>query len=121
MIADFCIAVDHRGPVTVLRVTGEIDIYTAPRLRQTSRDLTDLGHHELVLDLTQLTFTDSTGLSVMVGARKRLIPLGGRVVLAAVPQNLARVLRITGLTKVFPVYATADEAVAALCTIRPAT
>ena len=111
---DLYIAVDHRGPVTVLRTLGDVDVYSAAQLRETVNNLITLGHHRLVLDLAGLEFTDSTGIGVMVGAHKRLKAAAGSIALAAVPENLVRVLKITGLTRVFPVYATADDAVTAL-------
>lgn len=104
--------VDRLGAVTILRVAGEVDVYSARHLRQALADAVVAGRTLLVLDMERLEFMDSTGTGVIVGGQKRAFAAGGLVVLAAVPEPVVKILRITGLTKVFPVYDTARSAVA---------
>ena len=101
------------GDRTVVDVTGEIDVYTAPLLREELASLIDSEHTDLVVDLTKVGFMDSTGLGVLVGALKKVRTLGGDLRLVIDQEKILKVFRITGLTKVFPIHDTVDEAVSA--------
>jgi anti-sigma B factor antagonist len=88
----------------VLAVTGEVDIRTAPQLRERISQLLTAGARRLVLDLEGVDFVDSTALSVMVGAHKQLAKQGGGLVLVCTREPVLRVLAVTGLSKVFEVH-----------------
>ncbi|MFF8772489.1 STAS domain-containing protein [Kitasatospora sp. NPDC015120] len=80
----------------MVRAFGEIDIATAPRLGR--RLAAALGaHREVVLDLSEVTFMDCSGLRVLVQARNRADRYGGRLVLRGARGPVARLLRLTGL------------------------
>lgn len=97
----------------VLEVGGEVDIYTAPRLRERLVELVDKGHHHVIVDMTGVDFLDSTGLGVLVGGLKRVRSHEGALALVCDQERILKIFRITGLTKVFPIYDTVDEAVQA--------
>ena len=101
------------GDRTVVHVTGEIDVYTAPTLREELATLIDEGRTDLVADLTAVSFMDSTGLGVLVGALKRLRTTGGDLRLVIDQEKVLKVFRITALTQVFEIHATLDEALGA--------
>lgn len=82
---------------TVVQLRGEIDTYTALQLRDRLADLIDNGHREIVLDLAQIDFLDSTGIWTIVRAHKRLTSHGGRLVLRSVSPSLRRLLDVTGV------------------------
>lgn len=86
---------------TVVHVAGELDLFAAPQLRQRLVDIIERGSAHLALDLSEVTFIDSTGLGVLVGALKRARGYGGDLSLRAVPPSVLKVFEITGLTKVF--------------------
>jgi len=94
-------------------VTGEIDVYTAPALREKLTALVDAGHVDLVVNLTEVRFMDSTGLGLLVGVLKRVRGLDGRLQLVIDSERLLKVFRITALTQVFTIRETVDEALAA--------
>ena len=73
-------------------------------------DAAERGQRELIIDLTRLEFLDSTGLGALIGAHKRAKEGGGRVSLVVQEGQILRLLRITGLLGVFPVYSTLDDA-----------
>jgi anti-sigma B factor antagonist len=100
----------QEGPRTVVAVRGEIDVYTAPVLRERLSDLVSSGQYHLVLDLEGVDFLDSTGLGVLVGALKRVRPHDGEIVLVCAQERILKVFRITGLTSVFPIHETLDGA-----------
>jgi anti-sigma B factor antagonist len=110
---DLTLSTRHEGGRTVVVVGGEIDVYTAPKLREQLVELEGLGEHRLVLDLEQVEFLDSTGLGVLVGGLKRVRAHDGSLRLVCTQERILKVFRITGLTKVFPIDGSVAEAVAA--------
>ena len=98
------------GDRTVVDVTGEIDVYTAPALREELASLIDSEHTNLVVDLTGVSFMDSTGLGVLVGALKKVRTHGGDLQLVIDQEKILKVFRITALTQVFTIHARLDEA-----------
>jgi len=97
---------------TVLEVGGEVDVYTAPRLRERLVELVDAGARNVVVDLGGVEFLDSTGLGVLVGAMKRLRVANGRFGLVCAKESLLKIFRITALDQVFPIYPTIEAATA---------
>ncbi|MFI9063547.1 STAS domain-containing protein [Streptomyces sp. NPDC053429] len=88
------------GPRLVVALTGAMDWNTAPQLREECvRLLADSPH--LVLDVSAVTFCDSSGLSALVQLRRQALSAGGSVVLTSVPEHLLRLLEISGLGSVF--------------------
>ncbi len=98
---------------TVVEVGGEIDVYTAPVLRERLNDLVGEGKHHLVVDMEQVEFLDSTGLGVLVGGLKRVRSHDGSLHLVCTQEKILKVFRITGLTKVFPIHTSVADAVSA--------
>ena len=97
---------------TVLEVGGEVDVYTAPRLRERLVELVDSGARNVIVDLGGVEFLDSTGLGVLVGAMKRLRVANGRFGLVCSKEPLLKIFRITGLAKVFVIHDSAEAALA---------
>ena len=89
---------------SVLAVGGEIDVYTAPKLRDHIADLVQAGHYDIVIDLTAVEFLDSTGLGVLVGGLKKVRSHEGSLSLVCAQDRLLRIFRITGLAKVFVIH-----------------
>ena len=100
------------GDRTVVDVTGEIDVYTAPVLREELSTLIDQEHTQLVVDLTKVGFMDSTGLGVLVGALKKVRTIGGDLQLVINEEKILKVFRVTALTQVFTIHSSLDEALA---------
>lgn len=82
---------------------GELDMATAPELRDELGQLASEDPAPVTIDLSDLTFIDSTGLSVLVGALKLLRQQGGDMVLRSPGPGTRKVLEITGLTEVFTI------------------
>ena len=101
------------GEHTVLEVGGEVDVYTAPRLRERLLELIDGGVRQVIVDLGRVDFLDSTGLGVLVGGLKRVRAHEGSLRLVCNQERILKIFRITGLTKVFPIHTSVEEAVAA--------
>lgn len=92
---------EARGSVLVAR--GEIDVYTSPDFRAALYALVDRGDDPVVIDFSDVSFIDSSGLGVLVGALKRVREHGGEVELRGLTPATRKVLEITGLTKLFTI------------------
>ena len=101
---------EYDNGITVLAVRGEVDVYTAPRLREKLVELVSKGKHQIVVDLEAVDFLDSTGLGVLVGGLKRLRSHEGDLSLVCTQQRILKVFEITGLTKVFTIHESVDAA-----------
>jgi anti-sigma B factor antagonist len=108
------IDVEPREGGVVVHLDGEIDMRTAPDLRERLNALVDdlEGAGRLVLDVSNVPFIDSTALSVFVGVHKRLRRRGHGLSLACPSVSVTRVLDVTGLGRVFEVHGTLDDALA---------
>ena len=104
------IDVTERGERRIVRLEGSCDLATAPTLRQTLHTLMPPEVTEVVLEVSDLEFIDSTGLGVVLGAMRRLREGGGTLRIAGAQNLVRRVLEITDLDKVIPL----DDAVPAV-------
>jgi anti-sigma B factor antagonist len=95
-------AIELTGGCAVLWVAGEIDVFTAPLLRERILDLTAKDVVHIIVDLSGVVFLDSTGLGVLVGGLKRVRAHDGSLTLVINAERVHRIFRITGLANVFP-------------------
>ncbi|HET9859124.1 MAG TPA: STAS domain-containing protein [Nocardioidaceae bacterium] len=93
----------------IITPRGEIDLATQGQLKAVIEDLVVAGHVDLVLDLDQTTFLDSTGLGVLIGARRKAHAFKGSFAIVCSRRELLKLFRITSLDKVFTIHA-ADHA-----------
>ncbi|MHB8329749.1 MAG: STAS domain-containing protein [Acidimicrobiales bacterium] len=108
----FDVSETERGDIPILSVRGEVDVSTAPELRERLLAVAERGCILTVVDLSEVSFVDSTALGVLVSAVKRLRNAGGDLRLVVTQPHVSKVFEITGLTEVFPIFTTADDAVA---------
>lgn len=109
---ELSVATRREGAHTIISVTGEIDVYTAPTLRERLNEVVAHGQYQLIVDMAGVDFLDSTGLGVLVGGLKRARSHEGSLQLVCDQEKILKVFRITGLTKVFPIHASLAEALA---------
>jgi anti-sigma B factor antagonist len=100
-VPDFGVVVELESDALVLGIVGELDAYTAPKLRAALLSLVSTGTTRLVIDLTDLTFVDSTGLNLLVRAGQRVEGLGGSLTLRGATTQTRRLLELTGLDGMF--------------------
>ena len=96
----------------IATIAGEIDVSTVTRLRERLFELAASGRH-LVIDLDQVTFIDSAGLSALVGTANQAAAHGTSVHVVCARPKIRKVFRLTGLDRRLPPAATLDEALAA--------
>jgi anti-sigma B factor antagonist len=99
---------------TVVQVRGELDMQTAPQLRESLQGLIEAGDRRIVLDLAEVSFMDSSALGAVVTVFRSLSDAGGHMALAAVQPGVRTVLHITSVDQVLAVYDTAELAEAGL-------
>jgi anti-sigma B factor antagonist len=97
---------------TIVAVGGEIDVYTAPKLRDKITELVAAGVYDIVIDMEGVEFLDSTGLGVLVGGLKKVRAHEGSLDLVCNQDRLLKIFRITGLAKVFVIHESAEAALA---------
>ncbi|WP_282694876.1 STAS domain-containing protein [Streptomyces sp. CC208A] len=114
-----------RGGWTVLRLRGELDLVTSPQIRRRVHDAVAVGRHDLVVDLSGVRFCDSSGVGVLVAARRLLRSCGGRLRLV-LPEpeesqgHVTRVFTALGVTRLFDVYEDVPAALAGESPVIPA-
>ncbi len=100
------------GDYTVFEVRGEVDLYSAPILKQAVYEAINKGSNKLIFDLDALDFMDSTGLGILVASLKRLTTAGGQLKLVCNRDNILKIFKITGLDKVFDIYESVEASTA---------
>jgi anti-sigma B factor antagonist len=96
----------------VLDLTGEVDSYNSPKLREKMVSLIDEGNAELVVNMTGVDYIDSTGLGTLVGGLKRASEKNGSIRIICPNEQIYKVFNITGLVKVFPIFDNEQAALA---------
>ncbi|MFD9722096.1 STAS domain-containing protein [Streptomyces sp. NPDC059076] len=120
MTDDLTLTTTHTdGHVAVLCVSGEIDMETAPALREEALDVIAHGRPHLILDLTGVTFCDSSGFNALIGIMRCAMVANGSLALAAVPDSLLRILDLTGISNVMPSYPSTGDAMNARLATTP--
>lgn len=97
----FGVVADEREGVTVLGLEGELDMGSAPDLLAVADDVLARGGSDIVLDLSELEFVDSSGLSTLLLLSRRVAALGGTVTLRSPSARVEQVLQVTGLARYF--------------------
>lgn len=101
------------GAIGVIEIAGEIDVYSAPKVREAVLDTIADGRSSIVVDLSACSFLDSTGLGVLVGGLKRVRAHDGSLRLAGAQERVQKVFRITGLDRVLPLHPDLPSAIEA--------
>ena len=115
---DLAISTTQRQGGTVVAVGGEIDVYTAPRLREHLVSVVAAGNYHLIVDMEKVSFLDSTGIGVLVSGLRRVREHNGSLRLVCSQDHVMKILRITGLTTVFPIDDSVEKALMAQETSR---
>jgi len=95
----------------VLRIGGEVDVYTAPQLRERVIDLLAQRVRHIIADLREVDFLDSTGLGALVGSLKRLREQEGSLTIVTDAGRTLQIFRLTGLDRAFALRASIPQAI----------
>jgi anti-sigma B factor antagonist len=102
------------GQFVIVRLGGDVDLHTAPQLREHLTRVIDEGATVVVVDLADVTFIDSMTLGVLLGASKRLRPGGGQLRIVVADPSIRKIFEITLLDRIFQLYDSREAAVAAV-------
>ena len=109
-MADLAISRRAVAGLPVVDLTGEVDTYNAPKLRDFLSETIADGNANLVLNLSGVGFIDSTGLGTLVGALKDAQASGGGIRLICPDESIYKMFTMTGLVRVFPIFASEAQA-----------
>jgi anti-sigma B factor antagonist len=102
------------GDAFVVSVTGEADMYTAPKIERELQDVLRLGGRSVAVDLVEVGFIDSTALGVLTRFQPRFRARGGDLVIVSDDRRVLRTFEITGLDRIFRIERRLGEAVVGL-------
>jgi anti-sigma B factor antagonist len=100
------------GGELILTIAGELDLATAPKVREPLERAIEAGTNRVVVDMLECGFIDSTGLGVLLHAAKRLEEDGGAMALVCVDDQIKRLLELTMIDRTIPVFDTRADALA---------
>ncbi|HEV2982694.1 MAG TPA: STAS domain-containing protein [Solirubrobacteraceae bacterium] len=114
------VQLEHMGPdVAILVVGGEVDFEVSPQLKARLMRAIKAGNRRLILDLTDVTFIDSTAIGVLAGTVEKLDELGGgSLSVVSNHEKVVQIFEITGLDNMVTIHASRDEALAAATVTR---
>jgi anti-sigma B factor antagonist len=87
-----------------INIEGEIDVYTSPKVKEALNDLIQKGNYNIIVNLEGVSYIDSTGLGVLIGALKRVKENNGDIKLVCTNLQIKKIFDITGLIKIFEIY-----------------
>jgi anti-sigma B factor antagonist len=101
---------ERNGDTMIFGLRGSLDMATSPTARAALMEAANEGVHDIVVDLSQVEFLDSTGLGALIGSHRRALEKGGRLRIVTPDGQIARLFHITGLVRVLAVYHTLADA-----------
>lgn len=113
MVEQLTVVTHTAGECVVLTLSGELDATNAAEADEAVRIAWQDPPSYLVFDLSRLVFMDSTGVRVLVRARRRATEHEGTIVLAGLTPSVSRIIELTGLNQVFTIHATLEQALPA--------
>jgi anti-sigma B factor antagonist len=101
-------------PPNVLPLDGEIDLHVSPRISTALAAMIDQKPPRLVVDLSKVTYIDSSGLAVLIEGMQNVEAYGGKFILAGIQENVKPIFEIARLDQVFIIFPHVDAALAAI-------
>ncbi|MCL5035960.1 MAG: STAS domain-containing protein [Chloroflexi bacterium] len=97
----------------IVDILGEIDVYTSSWVKEAIAEFIKEGNYNIIINLEGVRYIDSTGLGVLIGALKRVKEHEGSISLICTNPQIKKIFNITGLSKIFAIYKSEEEALAA--------
>lgn len=107
---------NHRNDrgVDIVEIGGRLTLIEVPEAREKLKGVAQNGSGKMIIDLSETTFMDSGGLSVLISAFKAVQARNGRLVLAAPSPSIQSLIELTRLQQIFEIFQTTETAVATL-------
>ncbi len=106
--------IDEDKKIQSVTISGEIDVYSSPKVKELLNSIIEDGYNKLYIDLENVRYIDSTGLGVLIGALKKVRENDGSILLVCTNPQIRKIFNITGLVKIFDLLDTPEEALAKL-------
>lgn len=109
------ISLSHQRQALIVRLSGELDHHTAERVKQDMEAELEKGiYSDVILNLSELSFMDSSGIGVILGRYKQVSQLGGKMVICNVHPTIYRIFEMSGLFKIIPFHENEEDALQSL-------
>jgi anti-sigma B factor antagonist len=95
--SEFSVTVTKGSPASTVRINGEVDIHTCPKLTNQLNTLISEGHHVLILNLENVHYIDSTGLGTIAHAARNIEPNNGKMLLVSTKPQIKKLFEMSGL------------------------
>ncbi len=105
------IAEEKKGDITICSLSGEINITTSPQLRKTFESFVSSNVTKIVIDFSQVSYIDSSGLATFIELLQRLKKIGGNFCICSMSQKVKNIFEVTKLHKLFTLFDTREEAI----------
>lgn len=105
---------NKRGKTLIASISGELDQHYASEVRHDLDAKISGGCKDLVFDFSGLEFMDSSGIGVIVGRYKAIKSMGGKVRIANINPQVSRIIKLSGIEKIIPVYDSVNSALSSL-------
>ena len=102
----------EKNAVIILDINGEIDLYNAPDIKDTIKQLIDEGKRQIIINLEKVSYLDSSGIGVLISSLSNLKKVGGALKIINVYASVKKVFELTKLTSFFDIFDGEDEALA---------
>jgi anti-anti-sigma factor len=112
------VTVENVDDVPVIRAVGELEIATVPEMRAKVTEVTERRPRAILFDFRRLSYLDSSGLGILVSARKRLAVHEGEVVIITTQSAVLKALSLSGLDQIMRIYASEEEYFGAVMAVR---
>jgi anti-sigma B factor antagonist len=99
MVVGFSVEIEEKQNIPIIHVNGEIDIYTCPELRNTLTELIENGSRNLILDLENIKYIDSTGLGTIAHMARSIESDNGQVIVISTNNQIKKIFQVSGLEK----------------------
>lgn len=106
------IKIETKNGIIVVRLFGELDHHTAGEVkRKTEEFIKEKGLLNIIFDLSKLDFMDSSGIGLIIGRHKLVLPLGGRVCVVTGSKSIERIIKMSGICRLVAVFNSDEEAI----------
>ena len=105
---------EKESDIDIVTISGRLVATDAPEARENLKAIVEAGNGKLIIDLSRVSFIDSSGLSVLISAFKLIRAKDGRMLLSGISKNVQTLLELTRLSEIFEMFASTEAAVEAI-------
>ena len=105
MVLDLKIDIRHEATIPIVNLAGEVDVYTYPQLKTTIKEIIESGNKQMIINLEEVKYIDSTGLGVLANGASQIAKDKGYITIICNKPQIKKIFDVAGLTKAnFKIY-----------------